>query len=70
MAMKLFNDDVAPSCAYCVVAEKREDGRLFCPKRGPVNEHGHCGWYEYDPLRRVPKQAPRLPEFSAEDFPV
>ena len=67
MAVKLFNDDITPSCAYCAKME-RQEGKMFCPRRKTVTERDSCRSYEYDPLKRVPKQAPRLPEFKPEDF--
>ncbi len=60
---------IAPACEYC------EHGRLatdqvmiLCPKKGLVAPTYACRKYLYDPLRRVPRQQPKLPEFSSEDF--
>lgn len=67
MAVKLF-DDHAPSCEYCAHA-RRENDRLMCVRRRGEAQKP-CGSFSYDPLKRVPRQEARLPQYRPEDFAV
>lgn len=64
---KLFGNNIPPSCEYCLYVKENNSGKLICSVGGSVHE-GKCGSYSYDPLKREPKPAPNIPEFSAEDF--
>lgn len=70
MARKLYGGkDIEPKCEYCANGDKSEDGTLvFCEKKGILPPDYKCRRFKYDPLMRVPKVAPRLDEFSPEDF--
>lgn len=61
---KLFGNEIEPSCEYCIhFSVMAGQGRcvfsLSCPD---------CGKFQYDPLRREPKAAPPLKDYSDEDF--
>jgi len=65
MSVKLF-DDHTPDCGYCLHA-RRQEGRLMCARRRTAAVRA-CQAFVYDPLKRVPRQEARLPEYRAEDF--
>lgn len=64
---KLFGNNIAPDCTYCLYSEKNSGGKLICrygsPTMGTV-----CQRYMYDPLKREPKTLPDMPKFTADDF--
>lgn len=65
----LFGATIPPACEYCEYGRPSRDGRqYYCPKRGIMPPSGHCRAYSYDPLRRVPKRRPPMPQFSPDDF--
>lgn len=64
----LFDQDIAPACAYCTHIARAEDGTLHCARRGSVQAFEHCGAFVYDPLRRVPRRQPPVPEYDPEEF--
>ena len=65
----LFGATISPSCEYCEFGRKApQPGCFYCEKKGPVRQMSKCRHYRYDPLRRIPKRAPKLPGFSPEDF--
>ena len=65
----LFGATISPSCEYCEFGRKApQPGCFYCEKKGPVRQMPKCRHDRYDPLRRVPKRAPKLPSFSPEDF--
>lgn len=65
----IFGANIAPACIYCEYGRRATDPRMIlCSKQGVVSPYHKCKKFEYDPLRRVPRRQPKLPEFSAEDF--
>ena len=66
MAVKQF-DDHPPRCEYCVHV-RTEKGQLVCAKRGRAEKP--CISFSYDPLKRVPRQEARLPQYRPEDFAI
>ena len=65
----MFGANIQPACTYCEFVQKAADPRMIlCAKKGVVSPYYHCKKFSYDPLRRVPRRQPKLPEFSAEDF--
>ena len=61
----LFGATISPSCEYCEFGRKApQPGCFTVRKKGPVRQMSKCRHYRYDPLRRVPKRAPKLPSFS------
>ncbi|MBC8570859.1 hypothetical protein [Zongyangia hominis] len=66
---KLFGGRIEPECLYCAFGRPGRDGiMILCQKHGVVAPHYSCWKFSYDPLKRVPKKARRLPQFSPEDF--
>ena len=69
MKKKLYGNHIEPACAYCARGTVSKDGQMIlCDKRGIVAQDFRCRKFVYDPLRRVPKQAPILPDFDEKDF--
>lgn len=65
----VFSDAIAPACEYCAFGQPAHDPRfILCEKRGVVSPGYHCRHYRYDPLLRVPRRQPKLPDFTAADF--
>jgi len=67
MAVRLF-DDHTPMCEYCTHMQRQEE-KLFCRRRR-AEALNPCRAFEYDPLKRVPRQEARLPEYRPEDFAI
>lgn len=66
---KLFGNNIEPACTYCALGKPAADNiMVLCRKYGPVAPYFKCKRFKYDPLKRVPKRPPRLPDFSPEDF--
>lgn len=60
---------ITPACAYCAFGQHATDPRMMlCEKRGVVATTYHCHKYVYDPLERIPRRQPKLPQFTAADF--
>ncbi|MBE6827660.1 MAG: hypothetical protein E7514_03475 [Ruminococcaceae bacterium] len=70
MKKSLFNtEDISPACEYCQYGRPAPDGKtVLCPKKGVVKNDFHCRKYKYDIMKRVPKRAPKMQEFSEDDF--
>ena len=67
--MPLFGKKIKPSCAYCEWgAPEEEENMVFCRKNGIVPLSYSCRHFRYAPLRRKPRPAPQLPQFTLEDF--
>ena len=67
--MPLFGKKIKPSCAYCEWgAPEEEENMVFCRKNGIVPLSYSCRHFRYAPLRRNPRPAPQLPQFTPEDF--
>jgi hypothetical protein len=61
---QFFGANIEPSCELC---------RYNSGKEKPFCVHGKdcskvCKKYEYDPLKRQPDKAPKLKDYSADDF--
>ncbi len=65
MALKIFDDHEA-KCEYCLHLG-RQGETLFCLKK-KTTLLKPCRSFEYDPLKRIPRQEARLPEYRPEDF--
>ena len=65
MAVKLF-DNHTPDCSYCAHMSRKEGEMICLRRRSPAVKA--CSAFSYDPLRRVPRQEPRLPVYRPEDF--
>ncbi|MEG0570232.1 MAG: hypothetical protein RR497_01145 [Oscillospiraceae bacterium] len=69
MKLKLFSTTITPSCQYCEFGKLTKDHQMvLCNKKGAVAPYYSCKKFDYAPLKRVPKLARALPEFSKEDF--
>ena len=69
MFKHLFGDTIKPACGYCLFADDApEDGAIICTRKGRVSAGFYCRRFRYDPLRRIPKKAPRLPKLSPDEF--
>lgn len=69
MKRKLYGENIDKSCGYCEHGKAAPDGEtVLCIKKGVVTPDFHCRRFKYDPLKRVPKRRPPLPEYSPEDF--
>lgn len=67
----LFGKTIDPACIYCSNGQPtQEKGMVLCKRNGPVSLYYSCKRFVYDPLKRVPKRQPKLPDFSAEDFAI
>lgn len=67
--MKLFGNSIEPACAHCQFGRPAPDRLMvLCRKYGPVAPHYQCKRYRYDPLKRVPRRLPALPQYDADDF--
>lgn len=65
----LFSESVEHRCAFCARGRASNDGeKILCPRKGIVEPGFSCRRFLYDPLRRVPRRAPALPQFDTEDF--
>ena len=69
MRKHLFGDTIKPACAYCIFGDDSPDGgAIVCVQKGRVMPRFRCRRFRYDPLRRVPAQSPRLPDYSQDEF--
>ena len=63
--MAFYNDEITPACAHCAHGAPGVDGKLvLCPKKGIMLPDDHCNKYRYDVFKRVPRQAPVLPQYE------
>lgn len=69
MKKNLFSKDIDPACGYCTLGRRSSDGdKILCPHRGVVDATSSCGKFRYNPLNRIPRKAPRLPDYNKEEF--
>jgi hypothetical protein len=66
---KLFGNTIQPACAHCRFGKLAPDRvMILCRRHGPVAPYYDCVRYRYNPLKRIPKRQPVLPQYSADDF--
>ncbi len=66
---KLFGKNVEPACCYCELGSLAHDKKMIlCIKRGITSPYYHCRKFIYAPLKRIPKQKPKMREYSFEEF--
>lgn len=66
---RLYNNKISPACEYCNFGRLSADlESVLCSKNGVMSPSSSCRKFKYDPLKRRPKRAPKLMEFSKEDF--
>ncbi|MBQ9516431.1 MAG: hypothetical protein IJR57_10025 [Ruminococcus sp.] len=68
MKKPLFGKNIVPSCTYCSYS-KTEGNTQFCSAH-KVLKNGKCRKFDYNPIMRVPRGAPKLPSFNNEDFSI
>jgi hypothetical protein len=69
MGKKLFGKTIDPACEYCERGKITEDRKMvLCIHKGIVAPFYSCRKYIYDPTKRIPKRAKKLPEYSESDF--
>ncbi|MEE5992389.1 MAG: hypothetical protein V3G42_04010 [Oscillospiraceae bacterium] len=50
-----FNPKIQPKCVYCQYGRRqRENGLIFCEKKGPMEQDDSCNKFLYAPLKRIP----------------
>ena len=69
---KLFGNRIPPACRYCETALRCSalDGTVLCSRKGVVAADYSCKSYQYDPLKRIPKQPLDFQEFKEADFSI
>lgn len=71
MARSLFPRRAYAACANCAHGRPSNDGsHILCIRRGIVEPDYSCRKYRYDPLRRVPRKLPKLPEYNQDEFKI
>ncbi|MCR5484232.1 MAG: hypothetical protein K6F09_01440 [Clostridiales bacterium] len=72
MKQALFNKGIVePKCRHCEYGRLTPDGEtVLCIKRGIMEADSSCRSFSYDPLKRIPRKAPKIPEYSADDFSI
>ena len=63
---KLFGNNIDTSCEYCSNAQKI-NGIILCKANREI-VNGNCSKFKYNPLMRVPKTAPKFPQYDPKDF--
>ena len=69
MALKIFNKNTEPQCAFCEHGSPVGDGEtVLCRKMGAVMQSfSKCKKFKYDPLKREPKVISFKGDFSKDD---
>lgn len=71
MKIKLFGEHIEPACHYCERGILTPDHQtVSCKKYGAVSPYYSCKSFQYAPLKRIPKRASALPQFTKEDFKI
>lgn len=69
MKQKLFGKNIEPACQYCEHGtDTKGRQKISCEKYGIVDPFHNCKYFLYAPLKRIPRQAPPLPQYNKEDF--
>lgn len=70
MKKKLTNDKKYEAvCRNCFFGRFSPDGQIIlCDKKGMSDPDGSCKKYKYDPLKRVPRKAPKPEEADPAEF--
>lgn len=66
----LFRKKMERSCSYCRRGTKLDENTILCAKKGIQSADSQCGWFRYDPIKRIPKKAKALDfsKYDNEDF--
>lgn len=62
----LFGNNIDVSCDYCHNGQKI-NGIIICKANKEIID-GKCSKFKYNPLMRVPKTVPNLPNYDPKDF--
>ncbi|MGI5887845.1 MAG: hypothetical protein ACOX6J_00485 [Oscillospiraceae bacterium] len=65
---KLFDENITPSCSYCVFGRDTNDNMISCDKTGVVSPYFRCKHFKYNPIRRKPQSLPKLQVFDPSEF--
>lgn len=69
MKANLFGNNIEPACTYCEHGKLVREGKsVMCKKKGVVDPNYSCKSFDYAPLKRVPKKAAPLPDYTKDDF--
>lgn len=69
MKKKILGENIEPKCEYCQFGNiSPESDTVLCLKKGVLNRDDSCKKFRYDPLKRIPRQAPEPLPYSAGDF--
>lgn len=69
MAKSIINKKIKKSCDYCFFGRKSSAfDNILCKFKGPVSAENYCRNFKYDPIKRIPKSAADIPQFTKEDF--
>lgn len=69
MKQKLFDTEIPPLCEYCTYGRAAASNlEILCVKRGIMKSEFSCNKFKYDPLKRIPRELPKLPEYAQSDF--
>ena len=69
MKKSLYSADISPKCEYCAIGTVSATGQeVLCKKKGVMQLDSFCKKFEYDPLKRKPRQTTVKSDYSAEDF--
>ncbi len=69
MADSILGSGHDPSCAICEYGRPSADAqRVLCKKKGVTSPSFSCKKFKYDPLKREPYRAPKLPVFDGSEF--
>ena len=62
-------EDRPQICRFCEKATLLDGGnQALCKHRGIVSPEYKCRKFSYDPLKRVPKAMPHIPQYEKEDL--
>ncbi len=69
MGRKLYGNSIDPTCEICLHGKRSADGKaVLCIHKGVMPLYHFCRKFIYDPLKREPRLAKKLPTYSPEDF--
>lgn len=69
MKSKYFNNRIAPACEYCEHGRNASDFKMIlCSIKGVVSPYFRCNKFKYNPIKRVPKLMPALPQKDPREF--
>ena len=69
---KFFDKNIERRCEYCSKGYLSADEKnVLCKRKGVVEKGFFCLFFDYDPLKRIPKPTvPEIPQFDPEEFKI